>query len=162
MIYYGKINENNSYLAVLDEGLCFVSGEINGLSELKTWQEKHYPKEKLVENDEVTAPYEEWFTSYFSNQIPQQDIPLTLTGTPFQQKVWEILKSIPYGEKRTYSEVAEELGNKRAVRAVAKAIGANPVLIVIPCHRVIGKSGKLTGYRAGLAMKEKLLEIESS
>lgn len=82
------------------------------------------------------------------------------SGTPFQQKVWEELKKIPYGETRTYQQIAEAVGNPKAVRAVGMACNRNPCPIIIPCHRVIGKNGKLTGYAPGLDTKARLLELE--
>ena len=88
------------------------------------------------------------------------DLPLDLRGTPFQLSVWEALDAIPYGETTSYGEIAEQVGRPRAVRAVGQAVGANPVAIVLPCHRVIGSSGNLTGYAGGLPLKERLLALE--
>ena len=87
-------------------------------------------------------------------------MPLDLYGTKFQKSVWTELQKIPFGETSTYSDIAEKINKPSAFRAVGSAIGANPVMIVIPCHRVIGKSGKLTGFRGGLLMKQKLLALE--
>ena len=87
-------------------------------------------------------------------------LPLDLRGTPFQLSVWEALGGIPYGETTSYGEIAEQVGRPRAVRAVGQAVGANPVAIVLPCHRVIGSSGNLTGYAGGLPLKERLLALE--
>ena len=88
------------------------------------------------------------------------DLPLDVVGTPFQQQVWSALQRIPVGQTRTYAEVAAGIGRPTATRAVAAACGANPVAIVVPCHRVIGSNGKLTGYRWGVERKRKLLELE--
>jgi AraC family transcriptional regulator of adaptative response/methylated-DNA-[protein]-cysteine methyltransferase len=88
------------------------------------------------------------------------DLPLDLRATAFEQRVWKLLQSIPRGETRSYSAVAEELGQPRAVRAVARACARNPVALVVPCHRVVGKNGQLTGYRWGKERKEKLLALE--
>ena len=85
---------------------------------------------------------------------------MDLHGTPFQQSVWKALQEIPYGQTVSYSDIAERIEKPNAVRAVGTAIGANPVLIIVPCHRVIAKSGKLSGFRAGLEMKEQLLGLE--
>lgn len=90
------------------------------------------------------------------------DLPLDLHGTAFQLKVWQALRSIPRGQTRTYGQIAQTLGDPKAVRAVAGACGANPVAIVVPCHRVIGADGKLTGYRWGVQRKQKLLEQEGA
>ena len=88
------------------------------------------------------------------------DVPLDLRGTPFQKAVWDRLLNIPYGETRSYAEVAASIGRPTALRAVGGAVGANPVSIVIPCHRVIGKDGSLVGYGGGLPLKERLLALE--
>src|SRR5204863_879425 len=87
-------------------------------------------------------------------------LPLDMQGTEFQKQVWTSLEAIPFGQTRSYSQIAVEIGRPRAVRAVGAANGANPVPIVVPCHRVIGASGKLVGYGGGLALKQRLLEIE--
>jgi len=88
------------------------------------------------------------------------DIPLALDGTNFQKAVWKALTEIPYGETRSYLEVASIIGNPKAVRAVGLANNRNPIAIIVPCHRVIGKNGKLVGYAGGLQMKEDLLKLE--
>jgi AraC family transcriptional regulator of adaptative response/methylated-DNA-[protein]-cysteine methyltransferase len=88
------------------------------------------------------------------------DLPLDLRATAFEQRVWRLLQSIPRGETRSYSAVAAELGQPRAVRAVARACARNPLALVVPCHRVVGKNGQLTGYRWGKERKEKLLALE--
>lgn len=97
---------------------------------------------------------------YFSGQLRHFDIPLDLVGTPFQQSVWRALLQIPYGKTWSYAEEAAFIGRPTAVRAVAAANGDNKVSIVVPCHRVIGSNGKLTGYGGGLPRKEWLLELE--
>ncbi len=85
-----------------------------------------------------------------------------LKGTDFQKRVWQELLNIPYGQTRTYKEIAKAIGNERAVRAVATAIGKNPLMIIIPCHRVIGSDGKIRGYAYGLDIKENLLSLEKN
>ena len=97
---------------------------------------------------------------YLEGKREKFDIPIKLKGTQFQLKVWEALQKIPYGETRSYQDIANEIGNPKACRAVGMANHNNPVAVIIPCHRVIGKNGKLTGYAGGLSIKEKLLEIE--
>ena len=96
---------------------------------------------------------------YFAGARRVFDVPLRPRGTPFQQRVWAALRTIPYGETRTYGEIAAAVGSPRAARAVGGAIHRNPVLILIPCHRVVGRAG-LTGFRAGLEMKRLLLAAE--
>lgn len=98
--------------------------------------------------------------SYFAGELEEFDLPLAPEGTAFQLKVWKRLCDIPYGETISYGELARRLDNPNASRAVGLANGSNPIPIVIPCHRVIGSNGKLTGYGGGLPIKEKLLALE--
>jgi methylated-DNA-[protein]-cysteine S-methyltransferase len=100
--------------------------------------------------------------AYFSGTLRRFELPLDMRGTDFQMRVWRQLETIPYGETRSYSQVAEAIGAGRAVRAVGAANGANPVPIVVPCHRVIGSNGKLTGYGGGLPLKKRLLALEGA
>ncbi|MFJ2320552.1 MULTISPECIES: methylated-DNA--[protein]-cysteine S-methyltransferase [unclassified Pseudomonas] len=99
---------------------------------------------------------------YFAGTRNCFDLELDFAGTDFQKKVWAALLTIPFGETRTYSQIAEQIGNPSAVRAVGAANGRNPISIVAPCHRVIGASGKLTGFAGGLEAKERLLRLEGS
>ena len=98
---------------------------------------------------------------YFSGRRRQFDLPLAPDGTPFQQSVWRALCQIPYGETRSYGAIAAQVGNPRAARAVGMANNRNPIPILIPCHRVVGASGKLVGYAGGLRTKEALLNLET-
>ena len=98
--------------------------------------------------------------AYFAGELESFDLDLAPEGTPFQQKVWSELLKIPYGETISYGELARRIGNPSASRAVGLANGSNPIPIIIPCHRVIGSNGKLTGYGGGLPIKEKLLALE--
>jgi methylated-DNA-[protein]-cysteine S-methyltransferase len=100
--------------------------------------------------------------AYFDGKLKSFDLPLQMDGTQFQQKVWGELKKIPYGETINYGELASRVGNPKASRAVGMANHNNPIGIIVPCHRVIGADGKLTGYAGGLWRKEKLLELEGS
>lgn len=97
---------------------------------------------------------------YFAGHRDRFDLELDFVGTDFQKKVWAALLTIPFGETRTYRQIAEQIGNPAAVRAVGAANGRNPISIVAPCHRVIGASGKLTGFAGGLEAKERLLVLE--
>jgi len=97
---------------------------------------------------------------YFAGERKDFDLPLAPKGTPFQLKVWQALTTIPYGETRSYKQIAEQIGNSRACRAVGLANNRNPIAIVVPCHRVIGANGKLVGYGGGLEVKKYLLELE--
>ena len=97
---------------------------------------------------------------YFAGSRRKFTLPLAPEGTPFQQKVWEALRTIPYGETRTYKQIAIQIGHNQSFRAVGMANNRNPIVIVVPCHRVIGYDGKLTGYAGGLDVKEQLLALE--
>jgi len=100
--------------------------------------------------------------AYFAGQLREFQLPLDVQGTEFQERVWSQVAAIPYGETRSYLQISTAIGSPRAVRAVGAANGANPVPIVVPCHRVIGAKGKLVGYGGGLAMKRRLLELEGA
>ncbi len=99
---------------------------------------------------------------YLAGQLKEFDLPLALDGTEFMLRVWKSLLNIPYGETRTYREIAQSVGNIKAPRAVGHACSRNPIPVIIPCHRVIGANGKLTGFGGGLDVKEYLLKLESS
>jgi methylated-DNA-[protein]-cysteine S-methyltransferase len=102
----------------------------------------------------------EQLDAYFAGELVDFDMELDLRGTEFQRRVWQALLTIPYGETRSYGEIAEQIGAPGAARAVGLANGHNPIAIVVPCHRVIGASGSLTGYGGGLDRKRTLLELE--
>lgn len=99
---------------------------------------------------------------YFAGKRQTFDLPVDLQGTEFQQRVWKLLQDIPYGKTLSYNQLATVYGNPKTIRAVAAANGANPILIVIPCHRVIGSNGNLVGYAGGLTAKRHLLLLEGS
>ncbi len=108
----------------------------------------------------VLADLRDQLREYFDGALRQFDLPLAPQGTPFQQSVWQQLLKIPYGETRSYGDLARALDNLGAIRAVGAANGRNPIGIVIPCHRVIGSDGTLTGYAGGIERKQRLLAIE--
>ncbi len=99
---------------------------------------------------------------YFDGALRSFELPLQPQGTSFQQRVWQALLQVPYGETRSYGQIAEQIGAMKAVRAVGAANGSNPIPIVIPCHRIIGANGKLTGFGGGLPLKRFLLDLERS
>ena len=101
-------------------------------------------------------------SEYLNGKRKTFDLPFKIRGTLFQEQVWNALLDIPYGETRSYKQIAEAIGNPKAVRAVGMANNRNPLLIIVPCHRVIGKNGSLVGYGEGLEMKEFLLRLEKS
>ena len=99
-------------------------------------------------------------TAFLRGDRRQLDFPIRMVGTPFQQRVWRALQQIPYGTTRTYGEIATAIGNPRASRAVGMACNKNPLLLIVPCHRVVGANGKLTGFAYGTDAKQWLLELE--
>ncbi|MGB3485855.1 MAG: methylated-DNA--[protein]-cysteine S-methyltransferase [Mycobacterium sp.] len=104
----------------------------------------------------------EQLADYFAGRLQSFDVRIQLAGTPFQQSVWEALRSIPYGETRTYGEIARQIGSPTAFRAVGLANGHNPIAVIVPCHRVIGANGNLTGFGGGLDRKSTLLNLEKT
>jgi methylated-DNA-[protein]-cysteine S-methyltransferase len=97
---------------------------------------------------------------YFAGERTDFDLDLELAGTPFERRVWEEVRAIPYGETATYAEIARQIGRPSACRAVGRANGRNPVAVIVPCHRVVGSDGSLTGYAGGIEMKRALLDLE--
>ncbi|MEV5959928.1 methylated-DNA--[protein]-cysteine S-methyltransferase [Streptomyces sp. NPDC051987] len=124
--------------------------------------QRHRPPEETFgdRDDEPFAEAKEQLTAYFDGKLTEFTLELRLNGTPFQRSVWEQLSLIPYGETRSYGELAVALGNPQASRAVGLANGRNPIGIIVPCHRVIGANGSLTGYGGGLPRKQRLLDFE--
>lgn len=110
----------------------------------------------------ILAEAERQLLEYFAGKRAAFSLPLDFHGTPFQKKVWAALCQIPFGETRSYADIAKQVGSPRAVRAVGSANGKNPISIIAPCHRVIGKNGKLTGFAGGLEVKAFLLGLEHS
>ena len=111
-------------------------------------------------NHPVLCETEQQLKDYFAVKLQKFSLKLDFAGTDFQKKVWKALLSIPFGQTRSYAQIAKQIGSPKAVRAVGAANGKNPVSIIAPCHRVIGSNGKLTGFAGGLATKAQLLELE--
>jgi len=148
------------HVAATEEGLCYINSPFGPFGAMEKWLQQRYPGCSIVRDDELMKRYTGELTDYLRGSRKPFTMPLDLQGTPFQRSVWNALLDIPRGHTRSYSEIAEEVGKRNAVRAVAAAIGANPVLMVVPCHRVIGKNGALTGYRGGMEAKAELLRLE--
>lgn len=121
----------------------------------------HRPEAHWVRDDDRLSGMANQLDEYFAGDRVGFDVPLAARGTPFQRRVWEALRGIPYGETTSYAELARRIGQPNAVRAVGAANGRNPIAIVVPCHRVIGADGSLTGYGGGLERKGALLELEA-
>ena len=119
------------------------------------------PELYKAQTNDINERTIEFLDRYFKNSKPMCDIPLNLIGTEFEKSVWRLLLDIPYGETRTYKDIASML-SLHSYQAIGHAIGKNPILIIVPCHRVIGSDGSLKGYSAGLERKRSLLELESA
>lgn len=145
-------------------GRLLLSGDASGLQQVlmdidgKPWQIGEHWRRATHELDEVCTQLDE----YFAGRRQRFDLPLAPQGTAFQQAVWQALLRIPYGQTSSYSAQAANIQRPKAVRAVGTANGANPIAVIIPCHRVIGRDGSLTGYAGGLPRKALLLSLEGA
>ena len=157
--------------------LYFVSDTINGINfdvlvsntgvreifiNKKQSLSVHSSALRISPDDKIVFNVFKQLKEYFNRERKEFDVSLEIIGTEFQKRVWHELTKIPYGETISYGELANRMGDKNLMRAVAAANGANPIPIIIPCHRVIGADGSLTGYGGGLDVKQKLLELEGS
>jgi methylated-DNA-[protein]-cysteine S-methyltransferase len=144
-------------------GRLRLAGGERGLRSI-SFQNRFRPAEPGEIALSTEAPFREAIAqleAYFAGELRRFDLPLAPEGTPFQREVWSALTAIPYGETVSYGELARRLGRPAASRAVGAANGQNPIPIVIPCHRVIGADGSLTGFGGGLAIKRRLLDLEA-
>lgn len=149
-------------LASTEEGLCYVEfgDEEQSLPSLQRWCKKNFLGMALVRGDQWNEPVKAQLEEYFAGARQSFDVPFVLYGTDFQKSVWKALTDIPYGETRSYKEIALAIGASKAVRAIGGANNRNPIPVIIPCHRVIGSNGALVGYGGGLPIKEYLLSLE--
>jgi methylated-DNA-[protein]-cysteine S-methyltransferase len=143
--------------------LTLVANESNLVAIL--WEDDQPTRVRLGvmdanETHPILLETESQLNEYFAGTRTRFDIPLSFSGTEFQKQVWAALLTIPFGETRSYRDIAEQIGNAKAVRAVGAANGRNPISIIAPCHRVIGASGDLTGFAGGMKAKEMLLLLE--
>ena len=148
---------SNLFFYETDLGIIKIRDNNNAITEV------FYSKSKINDHLKETPLIRECFNQlkeYFQGTRREFTIPIEAEGSEFQKKVWKALLDIPYGQTRTYKEIAIAIGNEKACRAVGMANNRNPISIIIPCHRVIGANGKLVGYGGGLDIKEKLLNIE--
>lgn len=161
-IYWSSLQQqDNQYIiAATEQGLCYIGSPNGEISDLMTWSNRYAKQSELIENKIQLAPYVTQLQAYWQGEVTQFSLPLDMRGTEFQQRVWNELQRIPYGETVSYQQIANQLEKPTAARAVGAAIGKNPILIVVPCHRVIAVNGQLTGFRGGLPMKQQLLMLE--
>ncbi|HHY13525.1 MAG TPA: methylated-DNA--[protein]-cysteine S-methyltransferase [Thermoanaerobacterales bacterium] len=151
-------------------GDIYISSNINGLCRVKIgsstekeekWLKDNFGKVKIHFDMGKNHIYITQLDEYFNGSRTKFDLPMNLVGTEFQKSVWNVLKDIPYGKTLSYKEVAIKVGKPKAARAIGQANNRNPISIIIPCHRVIGADGSLTGYGGGMDAKRYLLELES-
>lgn len=157
-----RIRDMEVLVAETEIGLCYAGAFGGSFDDMSRDMASRFKPASLewVRDDERLSQYGKELAEYGQGIDAVFDGRLDLRGTPFQLQVWHALLDIPFGGTRSYSDIAAAIGKPSAVRAVGSAIGANPILIRIPCHRVIGKNGGITGYRGGLEMKRKLLLLE--
>lgn len=141
-------------------GVCRLTFPTEPLAMCEAWVDRWMPDATRVRTSAGLSQLADDLNAYLTGQAAGFQSPVDLRGTPFQVQVWTALRQIGYGEVRSYSQIAEAIGRPRAVRAVGAANGANPVPILVPCHRVIGRDGTLVGYAGGLDLKRRLLAIE--
>ena len=163
-LYWSSVSSPRGSCAIVatERGICWLGTPGTPLDTGLSWVRRKLAFESIVEdvsNEPLRQAVDE-LQRYFAGEAVQFTCPLDLHGTPFQLQIWNALTRIPYGETRTYRELAQEIGHANAVRAVGAANGANPVAIIVPCHRVIGSNGSLTGYGGGLPTKAWLLALE--
>lgn len=159
MMYY-----SSNYTSPIGEMLIVSDGE--AICGVWFCGQKHFPSsidKDISKRDDLAifADVKKWFDDYFNGLNPEIDFKLKPEGSDFRKKVWKILSEIPYGETLTYGEIASELSDSMSAQAVGGAVGHNPIAILIPCHRVLGAGGKLTGYAGGIDRKIALLNIEN-
>jgi AraC family transcriptional regulator of adaptative response/methylated-DNA-[protein]-cysteine methyltransferase len=143
------------------KGLCNVAFADDD-EQLVNNLNQEFPNAEILKDVSVLKGFVDEILKHLAGEKKRLDLPLDIQATAFQMRVWELLRKIPYGETVTYSQIAEKLGDKKKVRAVARACASNRVAVVIPCHRVIASDGKLSGYRWGKERKSKLLAYEAA
>ena len=148
-------------IGAVDESICLCDWKIgNRIEKTLRLLERNGAAIHVTTDSSLLDQAATELDEYFAGARKEFNLPLHLTGTPFQRMVWQTLLKIPYGETASYKEVAKEIGKPDSVRAVANAVGANPLSILIPCHRIVGADGTLTGYAGGLITKGYLLDLE--
>lgn len=143
-------------------GELLLAGDGQSLQRLELPAERSRPPSDWLRRNDTFREARRQLQAYFDGDLTRFRLPVAPQGSEFQRRVWEALMEIPYGETRSYADIARRIGQPSAVRAVGAANGRNPLPIIVPCHRVIGSDGKLVGFGGGLPAKAKLLELEQS
>ncbi len=150
------------YVASTDRGVCKISIPKESKKDFFRWLHKHFDEDDVAENRSRNKQVIDEINRYLNRQLTKFNSDIHQIGTPFQRKVWRYVRRINYGTTLTYKEIAIKVKNPKAYQAVARANAANPIPIIIPCHRVIGANGTLVGYSAGIKTKEFLLGLEGA
>jgi methylated-DNA-[protein]-cysteine S-methyltransferase len=162
-IQYYKTRIGELILGSFDGNLCLLDFKYRKMRKIVDDRIKKGISGEFVEiDDEILQNTKKQLDEYLSGERKKFNIPIIMVGTDFQKSVWNALMKIPYGTTSTYLQIAKNINNEKAVRAVANANGANAIGIIIPCHRIIGSSGKLVGYGGGLSVKKRLLNLEKT
>jgi len=162
-IQYFKTNYGEFILGSYDEKLCMVDFRYRKMRKTVDDRIKKGLNAEFIErDDEILQTTRVQLHEYFTMGRRVFDMPILMVGSDFQKSVWKALLKVPYGTTSTYLQLAKEIDNEKAVRAVANANSANAIGIIIPCHRIIGTNGELTGYAGGLPLKKRLLELEQN
>jgi O-6-methylguanine DNA methyltransferase len=159
-IFFGNFEMNGMsvYAAATELGICRL--DFSREKDFFDWIKKNFKEYELVHDESKFLQVKEELEAYFKKEKRNFDIEMDLIGTKFQKEVWNQLTKIPYGKTVCYEDIAVAVGGKNYCRAVGGAINKNPVIILVPCHRVIGKDGSLVGFAGGIDLKKKLLELE--
>jgi O-6-methylguanine DNA methyltransferase len=150
------------YVASTEEGVCKISVPKETRKDFFDWLELHFDNDAVVDNRSKNKDVIDQLTRFFNGKLAKFNCPIDLIGTPFQIRVWKELLRIPYGSTITYRQLSKRVCAPRAYQAVGRANGANPLPIMVPCHRVLGSNGSLVGYSCGIKTKEFLLRLEGS
>jgi O-6-methylguanine DNA methyltransferase len=150
------------YLASTDKGVCKISLPRQTKRDFLRWLRENFDDNEVLDNKSRNKEVMDQLIRYFNGKLAKFTCSVDLIGTPFQRRVWRELTRIPYGTTISYKQLAKRLGTSRGFQAVGRANAANPVAIIVPCHRVIGTDGSLVGYASGLKTKEFLLKLEGS
>jgi len=162
-IQYYKNTYANIILGSFENKLCLLDFRYRKMRQtVDNRLKKGLNAQFLEQDDDILRLAKKQLDEYFNMKRKEFDIPIITVGTDFQKSVWQGLMQIPYGTTSSYLQLSKNIGNEKAVRAVANANGANAIGIIIPCHRIIGKNGDLVGYGGGLPLKKKLLELEQN
>ena len=162
-IQYYKTKYAEFILGSFENKLCLLDFKYRKMrTRVDNRLKKGFNAEFVEQDNEILKETRKQLDEYFNMTRKEFEIPIITVGTDFQKSVWEGLLNIPYGTTSTYLQLAKNIGNEKAVRAVANANGANSIAIIIPCHRIIGTNGELTGFGGGLPLKKRLLELEQN